>query len=65
MIEITICPDAWKLYDIWMTTLRAQPIDMENVRISRNAYIQHRENCPLCTPVQKVYANQTDENNQD
>jgi hypothetical protein len=53
MRYVTICPEAWKLYDAWMAALGQRPARQSDVQIAQKAYYDHRENCPLCSPVVK------------
>jgi hypothetical protein len=51
-IIMRICPIAWDLYDKWTQALTARArMTPKEIREARNAYIEHRKNCPNCDPI--------------
>lgn len=52
MTDINLCPDVWKLYDLWTALLeRKRPkATASEIGKAKRAYIEHRKTCKKCTP---------------
>jgi hypothetical protein len=51
---IALCPQSWELYDAFIVLLNSTPPDSDKIQVARNEYINHRETCPLCSPMTTI-----------
>ena len=47
---ISLCGEAWRLYDAWMDALTGNVLISDKVQAAHNAFQRHRQECPDCTP---------------